>query len=323
MQYASDNTLNIMRDMGYLLNEKEKRIEETTTRIIEGISKLMENAIKDDVIFINASHILNSLCSAMQQRIQFLDKEIKIRAEIINPELYALHITFFFEIRKKTLKLQRSNTSMSNNRKVIVPLLWTTALVNPPATIGIILLYPLFYLATLPPTINQKFKTLKTEYEYLMKKPEKDIAMTNAKVDTVLREIQTNACHADIFEVFSNQEAEATKAADLKENYPKYNLQKNILIDFDYEQRLYDYYSTWLSRRMLCQFLLLTTSASLAWLAAKKINPRITNKTYRSYNNWYEDYRRKAVKSALHGIMWLLKKIDPEEDINDLKGKKS
>jgi len=319
-----DEDLNLQRKREARFNQiasrKDERKEEAKKKIIENIVDFFESVAEFDDVFERAADIFKNIGTVVLRKFKEIKEQADIYQNVVNTELMVITESFFCELKKKTIKLQRVNPLLASNKKMIAAILWMTTIANPPASAGMILCTPLFYLIASQPIIAQKWKILTKKYNQFTKKPKKNNEQNFDNLMLLLNSIRGDLKHVDVFEVFEKEDIDMINEIELREiDQKRYERQKKILLDLDYEQKLYDYYSNWFSRRTASGFSLIITCTLLAWIAAKKINPKITNKTYRSYNNWYEYYRKKIIKSLLHSIVWLLKKIDQEEDINDLK----
>lgn len=173
--------------------------------------------------------------------------------------------------------------------------------------------YPIYSLVKSQPPIAQRFNTIQVAYERFTKKPQKNDNPTKEEVQEILDCLKNDVDQNSIFEVFTTEEQEMINKIRLEEYNSQYSAFKEILTNFDFEQKLHLYYNTWLSRRTICHLLFMLSATSLTWVAAKRINSKITNKTYRNYDNAYTNFKIKTMKALVGGISWIIKIIDPAE----------
>lgn len=124
-----------------------------------------------------------------------------------------------------------------------------------------------------------------------------------------------NSKFIDVFDQKKQKEIKETEIISQDNNY---NFYQTILSDFEYEEQLYNYYTSWWNRRTTIHLLFLISTLSFTNAITKKLNPKIKNKTYRSYDNFYIRLRIKTIKKLLHAINWALKTIDSLEENQEI-----
>lgn len=263
-----------MKNLQDKIKVLEKQAKEDSTKRLNESKGIIKDSLKfiEHVLELSGDEILSfseDLFSSITDKLKKYIAEKK--EEVLKPgQIDEIQLSFFREIKQKTTKLQQLTPIVSNNKKMIATALWITTMINPPISVGIILSYPLFYLVSSQYFIMQKSKKIKIIYEFITKKPKRKDTATIGDLNEILTHIKNNTYQDNIIEAFEKEEQDIINDFVVSENDVKLEVHRDILINFDFEQRLYNYYTTWFSRRMMIQLLFMTLLSSSSWIVAKK-----------------------------------------------------